>query len=95
MTRSLYINEGAKSPESLPYRKKKILIYQAEESIYRDFFCSSEDATVTNKATRKISQQAPGTLVHGEQPSSGYINVACNPGFHSDDEEGGFEEGVV
>ena len=48
-----------------------------------------------NKATRKISQQAGGAPQSGEQPSSGYINVACNPGFHSDDEEGVFEEGVV
>lgn len=62
------------------------------------FFVSSEETKpATKQATRKISQQAPGTPQsgHGVNPNSAYINVACNPGFHSDDEEGGFDEAAV
>ncbi|XP_078382442.1 muscle, skeletal receptor tyrosine-protein kinase-like [Oculina patagonica] len=56
-----------------------------------------EETKPANQATRKISQQAPGTPQsgHSVNPSSAYINVACNPGFHSDDVEGVFEEAVV
>ncbi|KAJ7370094.1 hypothetical protein OS493_034305 [Desmophyllum pertusum] len=90
------------SPRDSPQVSDKQPLYQnigvsAEEH--------KEEAPVAIQATRKISQQRPGTRISQQapdtpqsavHPSSDYINVACNPGFHhSDDEEGIFEEGIV
>lgn len=72
-------------------------VKSSDRTNWISFVHSEETKPVANQVTRKISQQAPGTPQsgHSVNPSSAYINVACNPGFHSDDEEGVFEEAAV
>ena len=54
-----------------------------------------EEHPVAERAASKISQPAPSAPQSSVPPPSAYINVACNPGFHSDDEDGVFEEGIL
>ncbi|PFX22876.1 Muscle, skeletal receptor tyrosine protein kinase [Stylophora pistillata] len=60
-----------------------------KQPLYQNSSASSEDLKeelpVIKQTTRKNSQQALSASQSGVPPPSAYINVACNPGFHSDD----------
>lgn len=59
------------------------------------FYFILEEAHAGNETGRKISQQAPGAPNNDVGAKPSYMNVNYNPGYLSDDEDVGIEEGDI